>query len=163
MKAGTLILTVVLLVAVAATFTETGSGSGMESAGSKALVGSWKVTVASQVAPPFQEMMTFTEGGGVIESNTFPFFAQNLTAGPGHGTWRYLGGQQFPFTFVKFLYAPNGPAIGTLKVVGTITYTPATDTWSGPADVWICDVNAENCNTPLGPTNGEATRISAGQ
>lgn len=139
------------------------SASGMKGAGANALLGSWKVhlTPIDPPQPEFEEMMTFTSGGGIVESNTFPFFLQNLTAGPGQGTWQYSGNQTFPFTFAKFLYAPNGAAVGTLKVQGTITYSNASDTWSGPAVVSVCDVQINNCN-PIGTTQGNATRIAAG-
>ncbi len=130
-------------------------------AGTNALVGSWKVRLTPpEPQPQFDEMMTFTPGGGIVESNNFPFFMMGLTAGPGHGTWVYEGRQNYSFTFIKFLYTQTGQAAGTLKVSGTITYSPGTDTWSGPATVSICDP-ADNCN-PIGTTTGQAARIAAG-
>lgn len=134
-----------------------------QGAGSNALVGSWKVrlTPIDPPQPQFDELMTFTQGGGIVESNNFPFFQMGLTAGPGQGTWNYRGKQTFQFTFIKFLYTPAGPAVGTLKVAGTITYSSGNDTWSGPATVSICNNQAEECDS-IGTTNGEATRIVAG-
>ena len=132
-------------------------------AGANALEGSWIVRLTPTSNPPaqFDEFMTFSAGGGIVESNNFPFFQLGLTASAGHGTWRYAGRQSFPFTFIKFLYAPTGQGVGTLKVSGTITYSQAEDTWSGPATVAICDNQANNCNT-IDVTNGQATRIIAG-
>ncbi len=133
-----------------------------QGAGSNALVGSWKVRLipTNPPQPQFDELMTFSPGGGIVESNNYPFFQLGLTAGPGQGTWSHAGNRSFPFTFIKFLYAPTGQSAGTLKVVGVITYSPSTDTWSGPANVSICDNQAENCFL-IGVTEGQATRILA--
>ncbi len=130
--------------------------------GGNALEGSWKVRLTpSSGQPQFDELMTFGAGGGIIESNNYPFYQLGLTAGIGQGTWSYAGRQRFPFTFIKFLFAPDGQAAGTLKVSGTITYSRTDDTWSGPATVAICDNQANNCQT-IDVTDGEATRIVAG-
>lgn len=148
---------VVILTALIVTVYAQNSG-----AGANALVGSWQVRLTPPAPQPqFDEMMTFTPGGGIVESNNFPFFTMGLTAGPGQGTWSYEGKQNFPFTFIKFLYTTTGQAAGTLKVVGTITYSPANDTWSGPATVSLCDDQANNC-VSIGTTEGQATRIIAG-
>lgn len=131
--------------------------------GANALLGTWKVRL-TPVAPPqpqFDELITFSPGGGIVESNNYPFFQLQLTAGPGQGAWSYDGEQTFSFTFYKFLYAPGGQAAGTLKASGTITYSGADDTWSGPAEVSICDNQGNNCN-PIGTTDGQATRLTAG-
>jgi len=134
-------------------------------AGAQALVGSWKVRI-TPVAPPqpqFDELMTFSPGGGIVESNNYPFFQLGLgTPGPGQGSWSYEGNQEFAFTFIKLLYASGGQAAGTLKVIGTINYASENDTWSSPATVSICDNQAENCAV-IGTTQGQATRIVAGQ
>ena len=66
-----------------------------------ALLGSWRVRIIPQKLPPLDELMTFSTGGGIVESNIFPFFQLGLTAGPGHGTWRYAGRNRFPFIFIK--------------------------------------------------------------
>lgn len=139
------------------------AGSSSSGSGTNALVGTWKVrlTPASQGTPQFDEMMTFSPGGGIVESNNFPFFTLGLaTPGPGQGSWNYRGAQTFEFTFVKFLYAPNGDSAGTLKVVGTIDYSKDNDTWTSPAAVSVCNNQVEGC-FQIDTTNGTATRISA--
>lgn len=129
-----------------------------------ALLGTWKVRVAGTqtTLPPLDEFMTFSAGGGVVESNNFPFVQIGLAAGPGHGTWRYAGRNRFPFTFIKFLFTPKGEPAGTLKVTSVIHYSPSSDTWSSQATVVTCDTNVNNC-MPLEITQGHATRIVAGQ
>jgi len=169
MKLRNITLAAVALIAATITigFFTLGGATGLasEGKGSRALEGSWKVRLTpTSNTPQFDEFMTFAAGGGIVESNNFPFHMlppSGLAAGPGHGTWRYAGAHQFPFTFIKFLFTPQGNAAGTLKVTGTITYSPADDTWSGPATVAICDNQANNCFT-IDVTNGQATRIVAG-
>ena len=127
-----------------------------------ALLGTWKIRITPNTLPPLDEFMTFSAGGGIVESNNFAFFQIGLAAGPGHGTWRYAGRNRFPFTFIKFLFTPEGAAAGTLKVTSVITYSPRNDTWSSEATVVTCDTMVNNC-MPLDTTIGQATRIVAGQ
>ena len=133
-----------------------------QDSGGNPLLGSWKVRIIPSSLPPLDELMTFSAGGGIVESNNFAIFQIGLAAGPGHGTWRYAGRNRFPFTFIKFLFTPEGAAAGTLKVTSVITYSPVNDTWRSQATVVTCDTMVNNC-MPLDITNGHATRIVAGQ
>ena len=136
-----------------------------EGDGPHAIEGSWQVVVSPTGLPQFNELITFTPdgGGGIIETNNFPFFTQNLTAGPGHGTWSSAPHHQFVFTFYKFLFdLSTGNAAGTLKVIGTINYSHHDDTWTSPADEFVCDNQGQNC-FQIGHTESSATRIHAGE
>lgn len=126
-----------------------------------ALLGAWKIRITPTTLPAFDEFMTFSDGGGIVESNNFPFFQINPAAGPGPGSWKYTGQNRFPFTFIKFLFTPQGAAAGTLKVTSVINYSPATDTWTSQATVVTCDTSVNNCQ-PLEITQAAATRIVAG-
>ena len=130
--------------------------------GENALLGSWKVrlTPVNPPQPQFDELITFTPGGGIVESNNYPFFQMGLTAGPGHGTWDFSGHRSFKFTFIKILYTQGGAAAGTLKATREIVYSQSDDTWAGPATVSICNAQVENCSV-IGTTEGQATRIGA--
>ena len=124
----------------------------------KALEGSWSVRITpNSPTPPFDEFMTFDAGGGIVESNNFPFFALGLAAGPGHGMYKFDEHHQFKFTFTKFLFTPQGQPAGTLRVTGTILYSALTDTWTSPALVEIFDPAGNIILTDT--TNGNATRI----
>ena len=140
------------------------TGVAQANAGKNALVGTWLVQLVPRsndpTNPPSQELMTFGSGGTIVESNNYPFSILGLSAGPGHGTWSFDGEQQYPFTFIKFLFTPTGAAAGTLRVSGTLTYSKSEDTWSGPAAVSICDTLADNC-IPTGITDGYAIRVAA--
>ena len=124
----------------------------------KALEGSWSVRITpNSPTPPFDEFMTFDTGGGIVESNNFPFFALGLSAGAGHGVYKYDEHGPFRFTFAKFLFTPQGQPAGTLRATGTIDYSPSTDTWTGPALVEIFDPAGNVILTDT--SNGNATRI----
>lgn len=126
--------------------------------GGNALQGSWKVrlTSAQPGPPPFDGMMTFGAGGGLIESNNlFPAAG----ASPGHGAWQHNGGREFAFTYIKFLFNPQTHQYtGTIKISGTI-YDVRHNTWQGTAYVEISDPAGNVVQT--GYTTGTATRINA--
>jgi hypothetical protein len=135
--------------------------SASEGNGARALEGTWKVRLTPRSGgPQFDEFMTFTSGGGIVESNNFPFFQMGLNAGPGHGNWEHAGAHSYKFAFSKFLFALSGQPAGTLKAAGVITYSPETGTWSGPANVSICDNLGQNCFT-IDTTDGAAARMPA--
>ena len=135
--------------------------SASEGNGSRALEGTWRVRLTPRSGTPqFDEFMTFTSGGGIVESNNFPFFTLGLTAGPGHGTWEHAGGHTYRFAFSKFLFTPSGQPVGTLKAAGVLTYSPESRTWGGPADVSICDNFGQNCNQ-IDTTDGAAVHMPA--
>ena len=146
----------------AATPASAQSGTMIPQGGCAAIQGSWQVVVTSMSSPPFNELITFSPGGGIVETNNFPFFILNLSASPGHGTWDCGAHQTAVFTFYKLLFDPTGAAAGTLKVVGTINYSHHTDTWTSPADISICDNQGQNCSL-IDHTNSSASRIHAGQ
>ena len=149
------------IVAIAVGLSLAAHNSASQGKGARSLEGGWLVRLTpTSATPPFDELMTFSAGGGIVESNNFPFHLLGLAAGPGHGTWSHAGDHSFQFTFLKFLFLPNGQASGTLKASGMLSYNIVEDTWSGPATVSICDNLGANCNT-IDITNGHATRIAA--
>ena len=152
----TLAATVVLTAGLFSNFTSASEGNG-----SRALEGTWRVRLTPRSGTPqFDDFMTFTSGGGIVESNNFPFFQMGLTAGPGQGTWEHAGGHTYRFAFSKFLFALSGQPAGTLKAAGVLTYSPENRTWSGPANVSICDNLGQNC-FQIDTTDGAAIRMPA--
>jgi hypothetical protein len=128
--------------------------------GSKALEGSWdiKLTSVSNSVPPFDEFITFTSGGGMVETNNaFPPAA----ASPGHGTWEHDGDQTFKFTFYKLLFlGPQGQFTGRLRVRGTIVLN-GPNAWTGlPATVDILDPAGNVIPNTTDFVSAEATRIA---
>lgn len=161
MKRISLSLIALLTITAMTTVVFSGFTSASEGNGSRTLEGTWRVKLTPRSGTPqFDEFMTFTSGGGIVESNNFPFFQMGLTAGTGHGTWEHAGGHTYRFAFSKFLFTLSGQPVGTLKAAGVITYSTESRTWSGPADVSICDNFGQNCNQ-IDTTDGAATRMPA--
>src|SRR5262245_36911603 len=102
--------TALAIVAIATLIALTGKLSSATPGGSSApdLEGSWKITVMPTGADPIVDFVTFTKGGGLINTDPDP----NLSTGI--GTWVRTGGHQFAVTFVHFL-SDGGAPLGTLK------------------------------------------------
>ena len=152
-------LTALVLVAVllGAAVNQSQAAKGV---GSKGLEGSWdiRLTSASNAIPPFDEYITFTSGGGMVETNNaFPPAA----ASPGHGSWEYAGDQTFRFTFYKLLFfGPQGQFTGRLRVRGTIVMN-GPDAWTGlPATVEVLDPAGNVIPGTADLVSAEATRIA---
>lgn len=165
MKNKKIMFTGLAAVLIAALFIAVNAQNGQH--GGNDLQGSWKVrlTSAQPGPPPFDAMMTFSDGGGLIESNNlFPAAG----ASPGHGTWQYNGRREFSFyggrsqysfTYIKFLFNPQTHQFtGTIKISGTI-FNVRQNTWEGSAHVEIMDPAGNVVQT--GYTTGTASRINA--
>lgn len=84
------------------------------------IVGAWETTVIPRncetgepIAPPFQGVITFNEGGTIAEFGTNPATPYRT---PGHGIWASLGGNNFLMRFSFIPLTPAGVAIGRLRV-----------------------------------------------
>ena len=67
------------------------------------LLGSWHVQVAFNSGPQAgrveQTLVTFSDGGGIVESDGTGTWAHA-------GRWEHLGGRSYQFTLVEFTYDP---------------------------------------------------------
>jgi hypothetical protein len=105
-----------------------------------AVVGTWLARVTPDPAPPsappnpppFDELLTFTADGAVLETDAaFPPFA----ASPGHGSWVFVSRGVFDATYVKFLFDQQGQVSGTVRVRMRITLSSAGDALSSTDEV----------------------------
>jgi hypothetical protein len=112
----------VALIAFTGTRSNVSADGGANAPG---LAGSWEITVIPDGGDPVINLATFTEGGGIINSDPDP----NLSTG--HGTWVRTGGHEFAVTFVHFL-SSGGVPLGTLKVRALSRLDTRTDSFSGP-------------------------------
>jgi hypothetical protein len=129
MVAGLALLTV-LAVAGAVSLTSTpaaraGEPDGRASAKSQGrrLEGTWRVQVTLRDCGTgaelrtFPAMLTFAQGGALVETTTgFGPAAR----GPGHGFWRYTGGNTYTAVSEAFLFNPDGTWNGTQRLTQTI-------------------------------------------
>ena len=130
---------VLVLLAMAAVLWPIGSGA---DEGEQRLDGSWSVTVTATSPPlaPFSSLMTFTRGGGVVESRRLylpdsPFGP--LLETPGHGEWVRTGSREFTIGFTFLLQgAPDnlgaaGDLLGTDNIMMRIKLAASGETFNG--------------------------------
>lgn len=96
-----------------------GAAQDERSEGSKSgIVGTWRVQVTTydcatgRQNPPFASMLTFGEGGTLIETTSSPAFQPGQRS-PGHGIWKHLGGHNYSAAseaYILFDSAPHPPA-----------------------------------------------------
>jgi hypothetical protein len=135
----------------------------------KEILGAW-TTIHTLPFPPnwFREFLTFSSGGGLVETNTFlnmttpqDFSAFGLpkavTASDGMGNWERISKGKYKVTFRKLLYSAGEYYFGDLKVTGTIE----SDGTQLSAD-WLINVVdvKDNLVLPFGPANSGGTRIA---
>jgi hypothetical protein len=103
-----------------------------ENGRAKGVVGAWK-TVVTLPFPPgsFREFLTFCEGGGLLETNSYLHTNSNLdysafqlpnvvNASDGQGNWERIGGGQVRAIFHKLLFDGARNNFGDLRVVSTL-------------------------------------------
>jgi hypothetical protein len=101
--------------------------------GNKDVTGAWTTTHTSPVGP-FRELLIFSEGGGLTETNTLlhtnsrlALFAQfglplpdAVNASDGMGTWRRREPGQVDVVFRKLLFGADGVHLGDFRVEGRL-------------------------------------------
>lgn len=89
----------------------------------KRILGTWAVEVTPAGEAPFQAMVTFSAGGGVVET-------ESTTPGTGLGSWESRGGGRFAVTFQRFEFDAEGAPAG--RVVVRTEVTVSGGRFSGP-------------------------------
>ncbi|MGC1483297.1 MAG: hypothetical protein WA789_05845 [Candidatus Acidiferrum sp.] len=91
----------------------------------RTLEGTWVVTVTQHacpngpaIAPPFQSLLTFNEGGTMTETTDNSMFFPALR-GPGHGVWSRTGRHTYSADSLAFVTV-NGALVKTQKITQTI-------------------------------------------
>jgi hypothetical protein len=93
------------------------------SARSAPIVGTWNVQVTPTGAPTFPALLTFTPGGGVIET-------ESDQPGTALGAWKQKSPRLFAIAFETFIFTPSGP--GGHVVVRSVATLTKKNTLSGP-------------------------------
>ncbi len=125
-----------------------------------AILGTWRVNVTpTGGVPPFQALITYARGGGLLESNTF---LPPAAATTGHGAWVKTGGHEYVATFEKFLAdnpaTPMPGDAGIFRVKETIQVNG--DTYTSAASAQFCDLSGAEC-VPAGCGESIGTRLAA--
>jgi hypothetical protein len=94
------------------------------------IVGTWEVRVTVDGQAPFPALLTFTRGGGVVETES----DQPVT---GLGSWKRISDNQFAVAFKSFLFTETGAPGGSVLTRSTVTFDG--DTLSGPFKFDVSD------------------------
>src|SRR4051794_16677237 len=74
-----------------------------------AIVGTWDVRVTPDGQAPFPALLTFTRGGGVVET-------ESDAPGTGLGSWKRISDNQFAVAFKSFFFTETGAPGGSVLV-----------------------------------------------
>ena len=127
----------------------------------RTIVGVWLTTVTQRncqtgdpVAPPFQGLLTFNEGGTMAEIGTSPGPALR---GPGHGIWEASNPfhPTFAFTFLRF--NPDGTFAGRNIVRQTASLAQSGNDFTTSGAVQVFDSNGNVVG--MGCATSTATRF----
>ena len=122
------VLAVLVVPSVAAA--RTGKSHPRDRGHAAAIVGTWSADVTPDQGPPLTAVLTFTRGGGVIET-------ESDAPGTGQGAWKRIGPNRFAFAFQTFIFTPTGDPAGNVVVRSVVTLT--NDTLAGPFKFDILD------------------------
>ena len=103
------------------------------------LLGSWNaVTTTVTQGTTFPALLTFAADGGMIADEPPSPFETS-----GHGNWVSTGRRDVAFTFVSLIGSAEGPLSVKLKVIGTLRFNSANDSWSGPFKIDVIDPSGQ--------------------
>ena len=122
---------IIALFAVVALATGPRDAAANDQAG-KTLVGSWMVTIMSDLGPPVVDMTTVNRDGTMTNSDAL--------FGTGHGVWKRAGASDFAFKFMTPLLVTAGfPPGSMLTVTGTVTVGDGGADATGPFQAVVRD------------------------
>jgi hypothetical protein len=123
------------------------------------LPGAWLVTsTPSDGTPRFQALFTFTESGGLIETDTASTFVP-----VGHGAWSETGDREFSTTFLQFVSNSKGALDNTVKVRETITVNEAGDSYTSRFQSLVMDRTGKTVYSGTGTGTGTRIRVEPRQ
>jgi hypothetical protein len=95
------------------------------------ILGTWLVDVMPTGEAPFQAMVTFSPGGGLVET-------ESGSPGTALGSWKSLGRRRVAATFQRFEFTPEGEPAG--RVVVRTEVIVRRDEFSGPFEFEVFDL-----------------------
>ena len=116
------------------------------------ILGTWSVQVTPAGAPSFPALITFTQGGGVIET-------ESDAPGTGQGAWKRIGHRRFAFAFQTFIFSSTGDPAGHVVVRSVVTLRHGT--LSGPFKFDVVDPAGHTVQSGSGTAT--ATRFAIPQ
>ena len=116
------------------------------------ILGTWSVQVTPTGAPAFPALITYTQGGGVIET-------ESDAPGTGQGSWTQLSHRRFAFAFQTFIFSSTGEPAGHVVVRSVVTLRRGT--LSGPFKFDVVDPAGHTVQSGTGTAT--ATRFAIPQ
>lgn len=125
-------------------------------AGTQSLQGGWRTTITLQGNAPFQGLVTFDAGGGLVDTQQIDLSQQGT---PGIGSWASTGGSAFALNFFKIASDNKGNLKFTVRFAITIQLSGDQNAFQGSGTFTVFDPNGVAQLTHTIQYNG--TRIQA--
>lgn len=113
------------------------------------ILGTWSVTVTPHGAPAFQALVTFSQGGGLVET-------ESDAPGAAQGVWQKLSHHRYKFAFQAFTFTTTGAPGGHVIVRSVATLSGGT--LSGPFKFDVFDPSGKVVQSGSGTAT--ATRFT---
>ena len=144
------------LAALAALFSPSAAFAQSKDANTQNLEGGWRTTVTLQGNSPFQGLITFDAGGGLVDTQQIDL--ANIGT-PGMGSWVSTGGGAYALKFFKIASDNKGNLNFTVKFVITVQLSGDQNTFQGSGTFTLFDPHGKAQFTHTIQYNG--TRIQA--
>ena len=112
------------------------------------IVGTWLTTVTPDgpdAPPPFPQLLTFNEGGTLMQSAAGPPIP--ALGNPGHGAWKRVGKHTIATTFAQLTFDETLQQNGSLKVSTLVTLHEQTHTITSVNQATIYDLDGNEIVT----------------
>ena len=121
------------------------------------IVGSWLVTTTVvKQGSTFPSLLTFT-GDGIVLADETPALYETT----GHGAWEATGKDSANFTFIALVGSESGALSVQFKVMGSLVYDSAADTWGGPFTIRITDADGAEVAVDTGTMDAVRIGVAA--
>ena len=127
-----------------------------------AIEGTWIETISSQGVTLFTGLQSFTADGSLVSAGSY-------APGSSFGSWTRVDNKTYVasfyfYNFSCFAISPSvcvsaGSATGTTRVNVTLTVSDDGNSLNGPATVFTCDLNVENCVVSPPPVTIKGKRL----
>ena len=142
------------LGALAALFSPSAAFAQTTAGNAPGLTGGWKTTITLQGSAPFQGLVSFDAGGGLVDTQQIDLSQQGT---PGIGSWVSTGGGSFALKFFKIASDNKGNLNFTVGFDITIQLSADQNSFQGSGTFTVFDPNGNPQATHTIQYNG--TRI----
>jgi hypothetical protein len=151
MRVRILLLAALLALALAVPAATSAKQGRSENHGRSArILGTWNVEVTVNGQPTFPALLTFSAGGGVVET-------ESDAPGTGQGSWEKIGHRQYRFAFQTFIFTDTGQPGGHVIVRSRATVSHGR--LSGPFKFVVFDPTGKVVQSGAGTATGTRFQI----